>query len=204
MRAKQKMNGPHASILPPNPFAKPTIQILCSLKVRRKPFRGGEMKTGKAISITFAIVLALGVVAPAIWASERDQATQLTFTQPVQIPGNIVLQPGTYWFTIAVSPSNRNLVQIFDINWQPITTTIAASTEHSWRSDNTQLTFAERSADQPDVLLKWYYPGETIGHEFIYSGRGGRALSEETVNVETVLAEPAPVATAYRGTNGRY
>src|SRR5579864_2281646 len=126
------------------------------------------MKARKAFSTVFEFVLALGDLVPAIRASERDQATQLTFTQPVQIPGNVVLPPGTYWFTIAESPSNRNIVRVFDINWQPITTTIAASTEHARPSDNTLLTFAERSADQPYVLLKWYYPGNTTGHEFVY------------------------------------
>jgi hypothetical protein len=155
------------------------------------------MKARKALNIIFATVVALGILAPATWASERDQATQLTFSQSVQIPGNIVLQPGTYWFTVADLPSNRNIVRVFDINWQPITTAIAATTEHPWRNDNTQLTFAQRSADQPSVLLKWYYPGRTVGHEFIYSGNEGRALSEETTDVVTVFADPAPIATAY-------
>src|ERR1700746_3304454 len=144
------------------------------------PFReGGKMTTRRAISIMFAIVLAVAVLAPATWASERDQATQLTFDQSVQIPGHVVLAPGTYWFTISDSSSNRNLVRVFNINWQPITATMAAPTEHAWRADNTQLTFAVRSADQPNVLLKWYYPGENTGHEFLYSGRESQALSEE-------------------------
>jgi hypothetical protein len=162
------------------------------------------MTARKAFSIVFALVLSLGVLIPATRASERDQATQLTFTQSVQIPGNVVLAPGTYWFTVADSPSNRNIVRVFDINWQPITTTIAASTELARPADNTLLTFAERSADQPYVLLEWYYPGRTTGHEFVYSGREGRALSEETVNFVTVLADPAPMATAYNAPNGQY
>jgi hypothetical protein len=162
------------------------------------------MKARKAISIVFALVLALGVLVPATRASERDQATQLTFTQSVQIPGNVVLPPGTYWFTIADSQSNRNIVRVFDIYWQPITTTIAVSAEHLRPSENTLLTFAERSADQPNVLLKWYYPGNTTGHEFVYSGPEGRALSEETVGIVTVAAEPAPMATVNNVPNGQY
>ena len=162
------------------------------------------MKSRKAFSIVFALVLALGVLIPATRASVRDQATQLTFTQSVQIPGNVVLPPGTYWFTIADSPSNRDVVKVFDINWRPITTTIAASTEIARPSDNTLLMFAERSADQPYVLPQWYYPGNTTGHEFVYGEREGRALSEETVNIVTVLADPAPLATAYSAPNGRY
>jgi hypothetical protein len=162
------------------------------------------MSTRKAICVGFAIVLALAVLAPATWASERDQATQLTFSQPVQIPNNVVLQPGTYWFTVADSPADRNIVEVFDVNWQPITITVAASTEHAWRSDNTQLTLAQRVADQPDVLLKWYYPGNKTGHAIIYSGREGRALSEDTVNVVTVYAEPAPMVPAVSARGAQY
>ena len=162
------------------------------------------MKSRKAISIVFALVLALGVLLPATRASVRDQATQLTFTQSVQIPGHVVLLPGTYWFTIADSPSNRNIVKVFDINWQLITTTIAASAEIARPSDNTLLMLAERSADKPYVLLQWYYPGNTTGHEFVYPGREGLALSEDTVNIVTVLADPVPLATAYSAPNGHY
>ena len=162
------------------------------------------MTTRKGICVGFAIVLALAVLAPATWANERDQATQLTFSQPVQIPDHVVLQPGTYWFTVAETPGNRNVVQVFDLNWQPITVTVAASTEHAWQSDSTQLTFAQRAADQPDVLLKWYYPGNKTGHEFIYSGREGRAISEDTVTVMTVYAERAPMVPAVSARGAQY
>jgi hypothetical protein len=167
-------------------------------------FEEVDMSTRKAICICFAIALALVVVTPASWASERDQATQLTFSQPVQIPNHVVLQPGTYWFTVEDTPADRNIVHVFDVNWQPITSTIAASTEHSWESDNTQLTFAQRSANQPDMLLKWYYPGDKTGHAFIYSGREGRALSEDTINVVTLYAEPAPMVPAGSARGAQY
>ena len=162
------------------------------------------MKTRKALTIAFAFgfVLALGVMAPTTWGSARDQATQLTFTQSVEIPGNVVLQPGTYWFTVADSTANRNVVHVFDQNWQPITTTVATTTQHNWTSDNTELMFAMRSGNQPNVLLKWYYPGDTMGHEFVYTGAEGRALSEDTTNVVTVDAQPAPQVPA--GSNGSY
>jgi hypothetical protein len=155
------------------------------------------MKTQKTVTIFFGLALLLGFLAPVTWGSQRDQATQLTFSQPVQIPDNIVLPPGTYWFAIADSSANRNIVRVFDANWNPISTTLANSTQQLQPSENTQLTFAERSADQPEVLLKWFYPGDTLGHEFVYSGSEGRALSEQTVDVVTVIADPAPMIAAF-------
>jgi hypothetical protein len=171
------------------------------LKVRRKAaFEEARMKSRKTICSAFVLVIALGFLTPVTRASERDQATQLTFTQSVQIPGNVVLQPGTYWFSVADSPSDRNIVRVFDVNWQPITTTVAASKEIAQPYDNTLVTFAERSANQPVVLLEWFYPGRTTGHEFIYSGREGRALTEETVDIVAVTAEPVALAPAYSNT----
>lgn len=162
------------------------------------------MKTRKTFSVVLALVLALGIFVPVTWSSERDQASQLTFTQSVQLPGNVVLPPGTYWFTVADSPSNRNIIRVFDLNWQPITIAIAASAERIQPTVNTLLTFAERSTGQPDALLEWYYPGETIGHEFVYSGPEGRVLSEETVNVVAVAAQPAPMVRATGANPAKY
>ena len=150
------------------------------------------MKIQKSIYIVFAVILALGVLAPASWASEWDQATKLTFDQPFQIPNNVVLPAGTYWFSTMDSPLERNVVQIFDNNHQLITTMLTIPTDQVVPSDETELTFAERSGNQPDALLKWFYPGNTIGHEFIYSGPEGRALSEQTVGHVTVLANASP------------
>jgi hypothetical protein len=33
----------------------------------------------------------------------------------------------------------------------------------------TELQFAERPNQKPPALLKWYYPGMEIGHEFMYT-----------------------------------
>ena len=34
---------------------------------------------------------------------------------------------------------------------------------------DTTVTLAEQGAGKPDVLLKWFYPGNETGHEFVYS-----------------------------------
>ena len=149
------------------------------------------MNMRKIANVVVALVLALCFTAPVTRASQRDQATQLTFSQDIQIPGNTVLPAGTYWFALMDTAANRNVVQVFDVNWQPITTVMANSTEMSQPSDNTLLTFAQRSSNQPLLLLKWYYPGNNIGHEFVYSGAEGRALAEQTVNTVTVVGQPA-------------
>lgn len=133
------------------------------------------------------------MIAPVAKADQRDQASQLTFNQSIQIPGNVVLPAGTYWFKVADSNTDRNIVQVFDSNGSIIATTIAIPTLRPEATDHTMLTVAEGAADQPDALVKWYYPGEATGHEFLYSTPVERQLSED--NMITVMAEPAPSGT---------
>ena len=54
----------------------------------------------------------LGAVLPRATADEWDQKTVFTFGGPVEIPGQ-VLPAGTYVFKLADSPSDRNIVQVF-------------------------------------------------------------------------------------------
>ena len=70
------------------------------------------MNTQKSI-IALGLLLASVFILPAARADEWDQASKLTFNQPVQIPGR-VLPAGTYWFILVDSLSDRNIVQIFN------------------------------------------------------------------------------------------
>src|SRR5260370_38318230 len=74
------------------------------------------MKTRKTVSI-LGLLLALPIILPTTArADEYDQASQLTFSQPVQIPGP-VLPASTSWFLLANTPiGNRNFIQIFTSN----------------------------------------------------------------------------------------
>jgi len=71
------------------------------------------MKYLTAIAIA-ASVFALGsAFAPAASADTWNQLTKVTFSGPVEIPGQ-VLPAGTYWFKLLDSPSNRNIVQVYN------------------------------------------------------------------------------------------
>src|ERR1700740_3148596 len=83
------------------------------------------MKTRKTVSI-LGLLLALAIILPTTArADEYDQASQLTFSQPVQIPGR-VLPAGTYLVVLAnTSVGNRNFIQIFNADRSPVYATIA-------------------------------------------------------------------------------
>jgi hypothetical protein len=102
-------------------------------------------------------------------ASEGDQLTKITFSESVQVPGQI-LPPGTYEFILAKSDSNRDMVQIFNADGTKLVTSIQTiPRERRRETDGTSITLAERSGGQPEALVAWFYPGMETGHEFIYS-----------------------------------
>ena len=125
-------------------------------------------------------------------ADELDQTTVLTFSQPIQIPGR-VLPAGTYVFKLASSDSDRNLVEIFNSDQTHLYGMFQTiPSERREPSDNTAITFAERSGGNPEALLKWFYPGSLTGHEFEYSSRQEKELAQE--RQQTVVASRQPTA----------
>src|SRR5260370_41103315 len=102
---------------------------------------------------------------------EWEQASRFTFSQSVQIPGR-VLPAGTYGFVLAATAGNRNIIQVFNSDRSTLYATVLAVTaERLHRTDNTTITFAERESMQPQTIVSWFYPGHSIGHQFVYSNR---------------------------------
>jgi hypothetical protein len=126
------------------------------------------MNTRKAISILGSL-LAFTIILPVARADEYDQATKLTFSQSVQIPGR-VLPAGTYWFVLAdTSIANRNIIHIFNSDRSTLYATVSTITaDRAQPSDHTAITFAERQSTQPSAIVTWFYPGRQSGHEFVY------------------------------------
>ncbi len=144
------------------------------------------MNTRKAISI-LGLLLAFAIILPVARASESDQATKLTFSQSVHIPGR-VLPAGTYWFVLAdTSIGSRNLIHIFNSDRSTLYATVSAITaERAQPSDNTTITFAERQSTQPSAIVTWFYPGRQSGHEFVYPKSEQQELAQ--AKHQTVMA----------------
>ena len=141
------------------------------------------MKMQMLAGIALASVLALSAV-PATHADEFDQATQVSFSSPVRVPGN-VLPAGTYWFVIASHGHNPDVVQVFNADrTRLIRTILTGSAERPQATGKTVLAFAnpDTSANPGEVpaLTKWFYPGRVIGTQFFYSNQTERRFRHET------------------------
>jgi hypothetical protein len=125
----------------------------------------------------FGLMLTFLLLLPVARASENDQATKITFDQDVQIPGR-VLPAGTYWFVVPYDISQHFLVHIYNSDQTVLVTTlVTASAEREKSTDTTEITFAERDPMHPEAIVTWFYPGRTIGHEFLYSKQEGKELA---------------------------
>lgn len=125
------------------------------------------------------LMLGLGVLAlmPGAKADEWTQRTIVTFSEPVEIPGQI-LPAGTYVFKLANSSSNRNIVQIFNQDENRLFATILAIPDYRLRASNKPIIrFEERTAGSPQAIKGWFYPHKNYGHEFVYPKSEALALA---------------------------
>jgi hypothetical protein len=137
--------------------------------------------------IAFALFFEL-----AAHADESDRATTITFSQSVQIPGQ-VLPAGTYMFKLADGDSNQNVVQIFNADRAVLYATLQTiATDRLEPTGDTVVTLAEQGAGQPDVLVKWFYPGRETGNEFLYPKQQEKELAQD--KQETIVADHPTVS----------
>lgn len=125
--------------------------------------------------------LAVGIVfTPASRADDWDKKTVITVNNTLEVPG-ATLQPGKYVMKLFNSSSNRHIVQIMNEREDKLlalTFTVAAQRLNP--SDKTILSLYEGSNDQPEALRMWFYPGESIGQEFLYPHDQALRISQRT------------------------
>ena len=135
------------------------------------------MRNNKLLFVIGFVLTAVVFGAVAAYADETDQSTKLTFSQPVQIPGQ-VLPAGTYLFKLP-DLNDLNLVQIFNPDGIHIYATLqTVPTERRKPAGNTTIVLANPEDGGPAALLEWFYPGHSDGHEFVYSGQEERVLAQ--------------------------
>jgi len=104
----------------------------------------------------------------------RNQDTYFTFSQPIELP-NKTLPAGTYFFQLMDSDSNRHIVKIMSQDRKQLFATLMAIPFYSNNrpTDDPQVRFMETPATAANsggtnAVKIWFYPGSSVGHEFIY------------------------------------
>jgi hypothetical protein len=173
------------------------------------------VNTKSLLSITLGVFISCAMMIATAKADVQNQQTKVTFSQAVEVPGR-TLPAGTYWFVLANSGTDKNIVQIFSQDWSTqYATVLTVPSERLNPPDDTLFTLAEPESNgtparvkwyypgpAPEILspigepqsngtpaiLTWFYPGQTIGHEFEYSKSEESELTQD--RQETLLVNP--------------
>jgi hypothetical protein len=153
-----------------------------------------NMKVIHSVLVTVLLVGLGATLAPNARADQENKKTVMTFSQPVEIPGQI-LPAGTYTFKLLDSQSDRHIVQVWDADGSHLITTVLAINNRRMKpTGNTVVKFAERSGDNPEALKAWFYPGDNFGQEFVYPKQRATQLATESKDsVPAISDESAPV-----------
>jgi len=151
------------------------------------------MKTFRAVIAIFAVALFAFTFAVSARADTGfNKRTVVTFTQPVEIPGQ-VLPAGTYTVELFESFGNRHIVRIYNADRSKlIATVLAIPNQRLEPTENNMMAFAERPGNSPSALKAWFYPGENTGQEFVYPKARAVELAQiEHEAIPAIETEPA-------------
>lgn len=140
--------------------------------------------TREQLSRMRAVVLVL-LLTPGTRADDWDKTTVVKFSIPVNVSG-LRLSAGSYTFKVFDSPSDRTLIEIFKEGTNELLGSVRAI--HAQRYEaapRTLLVLGEAPTGRAVPLLKWFYPGDKSGYEFI--NRETRDLPQ-TPNPRTLAA----------------
>jgi len=150
------------------------------------------MNIMKSVLVVLALTVFCAVFASSVRADDWKKTTVMTFSQPVEIPGQI-LPAGTYTIKIVDIASERHVVQFLDADGTKVIATVLAI--NNWRlhpTGETVVKFAERVGDNPEAVKAWFYPGDNFGQEFVYPKQRAIQLAAATKEPIPALAEETP------------
>jgi hypothetical protein len=109
-----------------------------------------------------ATILAVSMVPT---AKAFDEKTVVTFSEAVELPGGVVLQPGKY--TLSVLPNNKKVVRIMNSEQTRLYAMVFADPVQRARApERAEVTLHGTSVGKPRPLCVWFYPGERTGWVF--------------------------------------
>jgi hypothetical protein len=128
-----------------------------------------------------AMLLTMSATPTLAQGQPLDARTEFTFNQPVELPG-VTLPPGTYIFRFVDGTTGRKVMQVQakDASSKTYGMFLTINAQRPRPSDDAELRFLETPEGQPAAVKTWWYPGNTIGREFIYPRSQAVRLAKAT------------------------
>jgi hypothetical protein len=100
-----------------------------------------------------------------------DEKATVTFSAPVEIPGR-VLPAGTYVFK-EMEPSH--MTRVLSADEKTVYGTFFTIPEERMKPvEKSTIILGENTKGGPERVEGWFYPGESVGSEFLYPARSSR------------------------------
>ena len=143
---------------------------------------------------TFAM---LTLAAATAQAQPSDYRTFFTFSGSVTLPG-VTLPAGTYLFRLADPDSSRKVINVLSADGKRSLAMLHTIPNQLLRApQNPEIRFMETGANMPPPIKTWWYPGKSIGYEFIYPRPQALVLAKATSEpVLTTATETRDLETA--------
>jgi hypothetical protein len=159
------------------------------------------MKSIRKVALACAAASLLMVSANAGAQGPANQDTFFTFSQPVELP-NKTLPAGKYFFQLMDLQGNRHIVKVMSEDKKELHATLMAIPYYSNErpADEPTVRFMETAAGNSvapgtNAIRLWFYPGNSVGHEFIYPRSQALRLAQRsqepvlTTKSETEVSE---------------
>jgi hypothetical protein len=138
------------------------------------------LRIRSSLIVSVAIIVLAALHPTPAQADTWDQLTYLTFSAPVEVPGT-VLPAGTYTFKLADADNSRNVVRVLSRDGSKVYATFfTIPDERLTPTDKPAVTFEETPAGTPEAIKAWFYPGDAVGHEFVYPNDQAQKIAAAT------------------------
>ena len=124
-------------------------------------------------------------------AQTIDNRTFFTFSQPVTLPG-ITLPAGKYLFRVPDVAGSRRVVQVLSADGgRSYAMLLSIPAQRTDTPAQPEIRFMETAENMPAAIKTWWYPGNTIGYEFIYPKEQALRLAKTSTGavLTTVAAQ---------------
>ncbi len=129
------------------------------------------MRIIKATALSFCALMLCAILGSAVRADTWNEKTTVTFNNPVEIPGR-ALPAGTYVFKLANSVAERNIVEVWSGDETQLLAVVMAVSDYRLTAPNKSVfKFDKPSSNSPMAIESWFYPGDSIGQQFVYPNR---------------------------------
>jgi hypothetical protein len=135
------------------------------------------MKRINPLSVAAPVAFLLLAAAPKMFSDDYDKKTDVTISEPIQVPGAI-LQPGKYMFILLNSSSDRHIIEVKSEDGSKLySMSFATAARRVFPTSDVVLTFYETPEGTPPAVRQWFWPGDYDGQEFLYSHQDALRIS---------------------------